>query len=183
MWVNNLDNISSASREGIELLKDLIKEEFPLFKQLSEDLYYIEVNFIYLNLYLGISQQKIGELFGLSQLGVSKRVHSGLKKLQLLSQRPEKSPNKVREDLHTMLPTALANTSHKYYFLKTFSIVGDISYLSNSTIRLRVVKAIQLMKSLSNIETEYELIEYLSSVHNISKDSHKMKRLLKEESV
>lgn len=152
---NYWDYISVCDqREGVETLKDLAKDSFPLFKTYLDELYYIEANFIYMNLVLDIPQQTIAGLFGVSQLGVSKRVRGGVKKIQTTLKKPEQNRNRIRKDLELIVPKCHLEIAVLYYQMKTFSLVSDVTRVSNSGVKNKINNILDSMKILSNGDEE-----------------------------
>jgi len=141
------DYISTLDSKDIEEpLKELIKDSFVFFNPYLNELFYIEANYIYLNYVWDIPQAKIGDLFGVSQYGVSKRIKSGLKKINTIFKRPENDRNIVRNDFASILPKDLVEISVLYYFLKTFSLVSNIVDISYGNMRNKINYVLQILE-------------------------------------
>lgn len=125
---NYLDYVSTQDiiTEGKVTVKDLIKDAYDMALPLIHRLMYIEADFIYLNLVCGVPQTTIAEIYGLSQLGVSKRVRGGVKKLKQLLEVPETNIEIVKSDFYNLLPKRCREVALLYYKSKMFIHVSTL---------------------------------------------------------
>ena len=175
------DYISSLDQaEPRDTIRDLVKEAYPLFLTFLEELFYIEANLIFLNVVHEIAQQEIADNImhgGISQMGVSKRVTAGMKKIKTFSKRPEIDRDIVRSDLRMLLPDYLVEVTQLYYFFKTFALVSELCRLSTSGVRVKILTAIDILEAESKIESEQDLLA-VSSKYNISLDVGDMQQIV-----
>lgn len=79
-WVSSQDLIDYTDKEDI---RELLKQSFTYINPYLDKLFWVEANAIYLNQIYDVAQVEIAKYLGISQLGVSKRVRSGIRKLKL----------------------------------------------------------------------------------------------------
>jgi len=159
-YISTLDN---ADME--EPLKELIKEAFKFFNPYLNELFYIEANYIYLNYVWDLPQALIGDLFGVSQYGVSKRIKSGVGKINTIFKRPENDRNIVRQDFKSLLPDEVVELVVLYYFLKTFSLVVSLTDISYGNMRNKINSIIEHLKSYTEAKTVQEYIKVYQEVN------------------
>lgn len=143
-YVSTLDTV-----EPRETIRELVKAAYPLFLTFLDELFFIEANLIFLNLVHEIPQQEIASVImrgGISQMGVSKRVNAGMKKIKTLIKRPEIDRNIIRTDLQMLLPKQYVEVVQLYYFYKTYAFVSELTGLSTSGVRNRVNEAVKLLE-------------------------------------
>lgn len=133
--------------EGDFHIKDLIKDAYNVALPLIHQLMYIESDFVYLNLVCGIPQTTIAEMYGLSQLGVSKRVRGGVKKMKHVLEIPEEDLNRVKADFYNLLPIRCREVAYLYYKYRIYVIVSQITGEKPANIRNIVSDTIQILKA------------------------------------
>ena len=137
-----------ASNQDIqEDIKDLIASEYNFLYPYIDSLYFIEANSIYLNYIAKITQTEIANIFNIKQYGISKRISSALKRLNIQL----KAPDGDTEDSYKFISNILSPTSSYtlviWYNLKTVSATTQILRASSNAVTkvLRDIKD-QLLK-------------------------------------
>ena len=134
---------------GNESVRDVLHDNVDLFYQYSSDLFFIEANMLYLYAVKKTPQTLIGEMMGVSQPAVSKRLNSALGKLKLLIDAPEKDRELVRADLEKVVDSPLDLESMiMYYELKTYNLVSEITGIKPTTISNTVKRNIKIMAKI-----------------------------------
>ena len=154
-------------------IRELVKDAYPLFLTFLEELFFIEANLIFLNIVHEIPQQEIASVImrgGISQMGVSKRVNSGMKKIKTLVKRPEIDRNIIREDLKLLLPFQYREVVQLYYFYKTYAFVSELTGLSTSGVRNRVGEAVKILEAEKELTEETLPAFNFKNQMNIEKD-------------
>jgi len=159
-YISTLDN-----KEIEEPLKELIKDAFKFFNPYLNELFYIEANYIYLNYVWDLPQALIGDLFGVSQYGVSKRIKSGVSKINTIFKRPENDRNTVRQDFKSLFPDEVVEIIVLYYFMKTFSLVVSLTDISYGNMRNKVNAVIKQLESYTEAKTVQEYIKVYQEVN------------------
>lgn len=121
-WVSSQD----INTEGKYSKKDVIKEAYDMALPLIQELMYVESDFIYLNLVCDVPQTTIAKLYGLSQLGVSKRVNGGFRKIQTIVDRPVTDMMTVQEDFKNLLPKRCREIAFLYYKNRLYQLVSKM---------------------------------------------------------
>lgn len=160
-YISTLDN-----KEMEEPLRELIKESFKFFNPYLNELFYIEANYIYLNYVWELPQALIGDLFGVSQYGVSKRIKSGLGKINTIFKRPENDRNIVRQDFKCLFQDDLVEILVLYYFMKTFSLVVSLTDISYGNMRNKVNAVIKYLKDYSEAENVQAFIRVYTNIQD-----------------
>ena len=151
-YVSTLDTV-----EPRDTIRELVKDAYPLFLTFLDELFFIEANLIFLNIVHEIPQQEIAQVImrgGISQMGVSKRVNAGMKKIKTLIKRPEIDRNIIRTDLKMLLPKQYIEVVQLYYFYKTYAFVSELTGLSTSGVRNRVNEAVKLLELEKDLTEE-----------------------------
>jgi DNA-directed RNA polymerase specialized sigma24 family protein len=157
--------------EGNETIKDLLKEAYDFASPFLNNLLSYEGDMVYMNLVSDVPQTVIADVFGLSQLGVSKRVRGGISKLKSVMQVPETNRVMVKEHLSFMLPSDFSPSFILYYHYKTFSLVADLLQVSSSNIRNWVNVSLQILKEISEVKNQKEFVSVM--IRNMSYDYEK----------
>lgn len=142
-WVSTQD----INTDGKFLMKDLIKDAYSVALPLIQSLMYIESDFIYLNLVCGIPQDTIAKMYGLSQLGVSKRVRSGIKKMKDLLYIPEKNSQVIVKDFYNLLPQRCREVAFLYYKTRVYSVTAQIMVEKPAKIRKIIKDTIKILET------------------------------------
>lgn len=159
------DQISTVShREAEESIKDLFQSAFRFIEPFMTELFWIDQNFLYLNLVCGTPQQKIANMFGVSQLGVSKRVRSAIKKIRWKITKPEKDLNKLYDILWTILPADAVECMVMYYQYGTYSIVSEISLTKGFKTKIFYAQSMETLDLVANIQSKNDLIKIVSRI-------------------
>lgn len=168
-------------REGEESIKDLLKEAYDFASPFLNNLISYEGDMVYLNLVSDVSQTNISDIYGLSQLGVSKRVRSGINKLKTIMSIPETDKNIVREHFQFLLPSSISVFAILYYHYKTYSIVTDLMQESPSNVCNWVNYSIQILDEVRNIKTRQEFVNYMISLkqYEYEQDFSKYRDMIK----
>lgn len=162
----------SQDQEG-ETLKDLMREHYDIFRPYLDSLFHVEANCIYLNLICGVPQTKIGEVLGISQYGVSKRVRGGLNKLIHLVKIPETNRVILRQDFETLLPRNKSEVLFLYYFLRTFALVSRIMRVDPNIINTMVLKSVEDLLRYSQCDNLKSFMVAYLETHEIKSPSLK----------
>lgn len=149
--------------EGEFQLKDLLKSEFPFVREVLKGMFWVECNTIYLNQVFNISQTEIGHILGISQLGVSKRLRSGKKRLQLYFIKPKESLPEVHKELSQYLDKNELQIALLYYQFHNTTVVASIVNTFNNYIKEIVELSIQ------KLEKHEDTKKYADFLRNISK--------------
>lgn len=161
-YLDYLANITEADMG--ETLRTLVRDYYDAFKPYLDELIHVEANSIYLNLVCGVSQERIGQLLGISQYGVSKRVRGGLSKLSHLLKIPEKNRSIVKQDFDELLPAHSSEILLLYYFLRTFAITARVTQLDSNVVNSLVVDSMATLVSYSDCDNATDVIKvYLAS--------------------
>lgn len=163
---NYWDYVSTLDNKDIEEpLRELVKDAFKFFNPYLNELFYIEANYIYLNYVWDLPQALIGDLFGVSQYGVSKRIKSGVSKINTIFKRPENDRNIVRRDFSNFIADDLVELIVLYYFMKTFSLVVSLIDISYGNMRNKVNTVIRQLESYTEAKTVQEYIKVYQEVN------------------
>lgn len=159
------DYISSLGpAEVADTIKELFKENFHFLRPVLEELFWVDSNCVYLNLVCGVPQIKIAKMLGMSQLAVSKRIRTTLKKIKNILMRPEEDLIQVRRDFNMLLAVTLVETAVVYYQLKTFSVTSRVlNEVKEGAIRVRVYQMLSQLESLVNSQSLGEFLELVES--------------------
>lgn len=155
-----MDYLSTLDRqESGEGIKDLFKDHFDIIRPLLNDVYWVDAFTAYLNYTCGVSQTKIGKLVNMSQLGVSRRARSCIKKLSLHLEKPEKNSDKVKKDLAIIFDESFIEPLALYYFISSFSLINRIT--GNVFFRNKIISAKEYMDKLQSCKNKKDFIKAL----------------------
>lgn len=149
-WVSSQDLITPEDKEDI---RTLIKDCFDFVKPYLDELMWVEANIIYLNYVHDVPQSTIANLIGITQLGVSKRLHSGIRKLKIVISRPTKDSREVLSFLRGFFSERDCNILLQYYFFKTYSLTSVMCGMSITGVRDIVLNCVKNMESLLNLQS------------------------------
>lgn len=150
-----------------ESIKTLLKDCFPFIKPHLDNLFWVEANSIYLNIVHYIPQTTIAEYLRVSQLGISKRIRSGIKKLKLRLMKPENNMRIVRQDFLELFTLDIAQVIIAYYQMHNISMLSRIYHAKNNEIRSKINRAyIQL--ELINAGKVEDYISFVQPQHPLA---------------
>jgi hypothetical protein len=161
------DYVSSMTQKQHEdTIKDLFSASFHFIKPTLDRLCWIDSNYLYMNLVCGVSQVKIAEVFGVSQLGVSKRIRTAVRKIRNEFKKPEVDPNQVRRDLSMLVDRNYLETAVIYYQVKTFSVTSKIvGGVKEGSIRIRMINVTDQLAVMSKMDDLKSLKEAVRGVN------------------
>ena len=161
---NYWDYVSvQEQQEGEESIKDLLKEAYDFASPFLNNLISYECDMVFMNLVNDVPQTTIAEVFGMSQLGVSKRVRGGISKLKTVMSVPETDKALVRDTLKFLLPSEYATCLTLYYHYKTFSLVADLMQDSSSNVRNWVFNSLDLLQDISKVTSRKDFMQKIIS--------------------
>jgi predicted transcriptional regulator len=160
------DYISVMDRKEAEAsIKDLFQDAFKFIELFVQELFWIDQNFLYLNLVCNVPQTKIASMFGVSQLAVSKRVRSAVKKLRMIISKPESDSQVLRNNLSLLLPSGMVEIMMVYYRFGTYSITSKIVDKSGNNIKSVVNQSQKWLEKISKVNSKFELENVLFRIH------------------
>lgn len=127
-WVSSQDTLDVTDKEDIT---ELLKECYEWIAPYLERMFWVDANVIYLNKIHRVPQRDIGGYLGISQLGVSKRIRSAMKKLKLRVKEPELDLTIVKDELAQILPPAHHSVAMLIYTYQCKSVVIRLLQIRN----------------------------------------------------
>lgn len=168
------DAVSTMTpKESEESIKDLFSSAFRFAEPYISELFWVDQNFMYLNLVCGTPQHKIAEMFGVSQIGVSKRVRSSIKKIKWIILKPEKNIEIVSDYLSLFLSNESLEVAILYYQYGTYSVVSKLSLARDFNIRNSISRTINIMNSIAKSISPNDVIELIKKNSTSNLDFHK----------
>lgn len=152
-------------KDAEESIKDLFQDAFKFIELFVQELFWIDQNFLYLNLVCNVPQTKIASMFGVSQLAVSKRVRSAVKKLRMIISKPESDSLVLRNNLSLLLPCNMVEIMMVYYRFGTYSITSKIVDKSGNNIKSVVNQSQKWLEKVANVKNKFELENLLFKIH------------------
>lgn len=149
-WVSSQEIVTPEDKEDI---RTLIKDCFDFVKPYLDELMWVEANIIYLNYVHDVPQSTIARMIGITQLGVSKRLHSGIRKLKIVISRPTKDSREVLEFFRGIYSDRDANILLQYYFFKTYSLTSVLCGISITRVREIVLDCVKRLKRLLEVQS------------------------------
>lgn len=165
-WVSTQEILAPEDKEDI---RTLIKDCFEFIKPYMDELFWVEANIIYLNYVHNISQHTIAKYLDVTQLAVSKRLHSGVKKLKLALKRPTKNSMEVLDFLGKVLPEKKAYIAMVYYFSKSYSHTAILCEMSVTRVREIILHLIEVLREVKEADDSrlVKVVKTHSEVINI----------------
>lgn len=163
-WVSTQDQVELGS---VETLQTLIKEHFDYIRPSLHKMFWLEANTIYLNQVYNIPQKVIGYYVNMSQLGISKRLHSGLKRLQIYFVKPKESMQQVRDDISSLLSPKELQVTLLYYQFHNLSIVDRIVPYNKKQLIAIINAVIDILKEHEHTHKYAEFLRKLQDYETI----------------
>ncbi len=175
------DQVSTMTpKESEETIKDLFSSAFRFAESYISELFWVDQNFLYLNLVCNTPQHQIAQMFGVSQIGVSKRVRSSVKKIKWVILKPEKNVEKLMDNLSFFLSHNHLEAAVLYYQYGTYSIVSKLIAIEDFNVRNSVTKSIQLMSQISKMKSPDEMYPLIKKSSSTTLEFHQKINKFKE---
>lgn len=156
-WVSGQDIIDYS--DVSESFSNLIKEQFEVIRPILLNMFWVETNAIYLNQIHNIPQLIIGQYaLGVSQLGVSKRIRAGKRRLQLYAIKPKDSIHIVREKITPYLTEQELQVVLVYYQFHNLILTANIFGFTSEQTRTIIKKSLSKLSDHSDIEQYYNFL-------------------------
>lgn len=179
--VASVEKLQTVEAEE-DKIKDIIKDNYDYLAPFIDSLYYIEANIIYLNYVQGVPQEIIGNIFQITQYGVSKRIVSALKRLAIYMSIPDKDTSDSYHFLKKLIPNSEATAITMFYSLKTVHTVSRVLRASNITVTKVKETVTKNLEELQDISEPLEFKRYILNIKpSIEIDEEFMSRISEEE--
>lgn len=157
-WVSAQEQITD---EDVEDFGEILTEAYYTLKPHLDSMVWPECNILYLNQIYRIPQRKIGEYIGLSQYGVSKRLHSAIRRLKMKLKCPEHSLSTAKQELSTILSGGNLQTAVSYYYFNSLQVS---TFLGHYTV---ISKVTNILKTATTDPINGALLGH--NLHNLPK--------------
>lgn len=157
---------------GYDSVSTLFQSDFDSLRPYLCSLFWVDANVVYLNQGFNVSQMLIADYLGISQLGVSKRLHSAYEKIKFILTKPTQDLSELQstlskivcgKDLYIII--SLSNTCS---IAITALLLNESRFNVTNCLKSFIAKLQQLDSDDSSLIEKSVLKSYLSFYDNIA---------------